>query len=115
MSELVFVSGSSPLANNPSDVEDTGPFVVRPTWPGDDADDDEWEVARPTKLAASRRGIWTGEICRCRDKARAVAICNALNASDDMLAALKMVSGCDIHHEILAAVDTAVAKAESHA
>lgn len=33
-------------------------------------------------------------------------------AAPDLLEALKMVSGVDLHHEVLAAVDAAIAKAE---
>jgi hypothetical protein len=32
---------------------------------------------------------------------------------DEMLAALRLVSGLDIHHSVLAAVDAAIAKAEA--
>ena len=68
------------LENHPDDSEALGPFEIRPVWEGQDDDEDDWEVARPTTKWGKRHGIVPSAVAVCPDKAHAEAVRDALNA-----------------------------------
>ncbi|MGS4947418.1 hypothetical protein ACVDG3_18220 [Meridianimarinicoccus sp. RP-17] len=68
------------LKNEPDRTEGEGPFEIRPEWPGQDDDDDDWEVARPSTRYGRSVGVFPGAICVCPDRAHAEAVRDALNA-----------------------------------